>query len=217
MAPELIPALLCENETSFRDRLMLLEQEVPWVQIDVLDGTLYPNQSWADPNIVSAWDIHPSLELHLMVQDPEFIIDQWKNSLNFKRAIWHIEANIDHAALIQKVHNMGREVGLAMAPNTPLEALTPYLENIDRVLILGVEPGWSGQTLIPKTLEKVQALKTRSPHPVIEFDGGVTDETLEGIIQAGAESICVASLIFKHPPVVERIRAIRAKLEKTFV
>lgn len=217
MAPELIPALLCENETSFRDQLTLVEQEVSWVQIDILDGTLYPNQSWADPNVMSAWDIRPSLELHIMVQDPERIIEQWKNSLNFKRAIWHVEANIDHAALIQKVRDMGHEVGLAIAPSTSPDALTPYLESIDRVLILGVEPGWSGQALIPETLEKVHVLKTRSPRSMIEFDGGVTDETLEKIIQTGVQSICAASLIFKHPPVTERIKAIRAKLQKDFV
>ncbi len=217
MAPELIPALLCQDETSFHDRLSLVDAQAPWVQIDILDGTLYANHSWADPHIISTWHLNSSLELHIMVEDPAHVIDTWNIIPTFKRAIWHIEAKIDHASLIQAVRNTGREVGLAIAPSTPLETLSPYLADIDRVLVLGVEPGWSGQSLIPTSLERIRQLHQQIPHPTISFDGGVTEETLPGIIQAGAESICASSLIFKHPPIAERLQEIRAKLEKESV
>ncbi|MBP6945341.1 hypothetical protein KBD61_03385 [Patescibacteria group bacterium] len=217
MAPELIPALLCQDETSFHDRLKMVESEVPWVQVDILDGTLYANTSWADAHVISTWHINTSLELHLMVEDPAHIISTWNTVTSFRRAIWHIEAKIDHTSLIQAVRNTGREVGLAIAPSTPLEKLTPYLADIDRVLILGVEPGWSGQPLIPTSLEHVRQLQKQTPHPTISFDGGVTEETLPGIIKAGAESICASSLIFNHPPIPERLQEIRAKLDKESV
>ncbi len=217
MVPELIPALLCPDEASFHDRLKMIDSEASWVQIDILDGTLYANQSWADPHVVSDWDINTSLELHLMVADPARVINTWEIVPNFRRAIWHIEAEIDHASLIQTIRNSGRQVGLAIAPNTPLEKLLPYLPDIDRVLVLGVEPGWSGQPLVPATLDTVRSLNQQTPHPTISFDGGVTDETLPSIIKAGAESICAASLIFNHPPIPERLQEIRAKLEKEFV
>lgn len=213
MAPELIPALLCQDEASFHDRLKTIDLETSWAQVDVLDGTLYANQSWADPHVISNWKINASLELHLMVEDPSHVISAWEVVPNFRRAIWHIEADINHASLIQAVRNSGREVGLAIAPSTPLEKLLPYLSDIDRVLVLGVKPGWSGQPLIPATLDTVRALKQQTPHPIISFDGGVTDETLSGIIRAGAESICASSLIFKHSPILERLQEIRAKLE----
>lgn len=217
MAPELIPALLCQDETSFHDRLNLVDTEVPWVQVDILDGTLYANHSWADPHVISTWHLNTSLELHIMVEDPAHIINTWNIVPTFKRAIWHIEAKIDHASLIQSVRNAGREVGLAIAPSTPLEILTPYLADIDRVLVLGVEPGWSGRPLIPASLEHVRHLQKQTPHPIISFDGGVTQETLSGIIHAGAECICASSLIFNHPPIPERLQEIRAKLEKESV
>lgn len=214
MAPELIPALLCHNEESFRTRLEDVDGLVEWVQIDVIDHTLYPNQSWADPVVIETWPIQSNLELHLMVSDPGSIIHAWKDVTNFKRAIWHVEATIDHHALIRETKKQGLEVGLAIAPSTPLDQLFPYLKDIDRVLVLGVEPGKSGQTLIPKTLKTVQELSSIHHHPIIAFDGGVTDETLPHILKAGAEAICAASLIFNHPPIHERLEEIRGRMTK---
>jgi ribulose-phosphate 3-epimerase len=120
--------------------------------------------------------------------------------------------NIDHHALIQYTRSLGKEVGLSIAPGTRIEALTPYLNLIDRILVLGVNPGWSGQAMIPSTLETVRALISTTPHPVIAFDGGINDDTIDALLEAGIEAICPNSWIFKHPPIKERIEMIHGKL-----
>lgn len=212
MARELIPALLCDDQETMAAKLVALQGLVDWAQVDVLDGTLYANQSWYEASFFQTQSLSFSLELHLMVNDPETIIESWKDVPSFKRAIWHIEAPIDHEALIKRVHGMGLEVGLALAPSTPIDRLTPYLHDIERVLVLGVEPGWSGQPLVPGALDTVRTLSRQDSHQVIAFDGGVSDATLPQILEAGVEAVCAASLLFNHPPLDQRIREIRAKL-----
>ena len=212
MVPELIPALLCQDEDAFRERLALVDGVVEWIQLDILDGTLYPNTCWADPAVIEAWPIQSNLELHLMVADPAAAIAGWEGVMNIQRVIWHIEAAIDHKALILEAKKRGYQVGLAIAPSTPIDQILPYLKHIDRVLVLGVEPGRSGQTLIPMSLKNVQTLASIERHPVIAFDGGVADNTLPSIVNAGVEAICAASLIFNHTPVDKRIEEIRDRL-----
>lgn len=193
-------------------KLNALQGLVDWAQVDVLDGTLYANQSWYEASFFQTQSLSFSLELHLMVNDPAAIIESWRDVPSFKRVIWHIEAPIDHEALVKRVHGMGLEAGLALAPSTSLDRLTPYLHDIERVLVLGVEPGWSGQPLVPRALDIARALSQQHSHPVIAFDGGVSDATLPQILEAGVEAVCAASLLFTHPPLDQRIREIRAKL-----
>lgn len=214
MALELIPSILLQEETSVRTRIESLQNLVEWIQLDVLDNTLYSNTSWADAGVIREWNLSCKLELDLMVADPEKVIENWKDVAAFQRAIWHIEADIDHKFLIDHVRSLGREVGLSIAPGTSLQKLEPYLSQIDRVLILGVKPGWSGQAMIPETLKTVQALTECQPHPVIAFDGGINEETFAQIVIAGAQALCPNSWIFQYPPVQQRLEEIRAKLEK---
>lgn len=213
MAPELIPSILCQTEKEVHERLNSITDLVEWVQLDVLDNTLYQNITWADPDVVKTWNLACAIELDLMVADPGKAIEAWKDVSSFKRAIWHIEAPIDHRALIKEVRLLGKEVGLSLAPDTDIATLEPYLSLVDRILVLGVQPGWSGQTLIAKTIETVHKLTSRTPHPVIAFDGGISDDTLPVLLEAGVEALCPNSLIFKHPPIKERIEAIRARLK----
>lgn len=213
MAPELIPSILCQTEDEVRTRLQLVENLVDWVQLDVLDGSLYANHTWADPGVVGGWRVTCSLELDLMVSNPRQWIQAWRQVPAFGRAIWHIEAPIDHQALIHEVREMGKQVGLSIGPGTPLSALEPFLPSIDRVLVLGVKPGWSGQNLIPETLNTVRSLAHHPSRPLIAFDGGITEDNLSLLMEAGVQAICPNSLLFQHPPLPERVAYIRAKLE----
>lgn len=215
MAPELIPSILFPDEKTVRERIGSIQELVEWVQLDVLDDTLYANTSWADAKTVDSWNLPCNVELHLMVSDPQSVIEAWQQVTCFRRALWHVEAPINHKALIKTVKQLGRQAGLCLSPNTPLSHLEPYLSLIDRVLVLGVQPGWSGQALIPHTLETVRALVSREPHPTIAFDGGIADDTISLLLEAGAEAICPNSWVFKHPPIPERIEWIRGKLQKS--
>ncbi|MEK7473644.1 MAG: hypothetical protein AAB668_02890 [Patescibacteria group bacterium] len=196
--PELIPALLVQDAAEFRTRLDFVEGVARCVQLDCMDGHFVSSRTWYEAGAV---DTSLEIELHLMVSDPLAVIRAWKRIPQVVRAFWHLEAPIDHQKIIDECRTLGWECGLAISPDTSAERLAPYAEITDAVLVLGVTPGWSGQKLIPSTLEKVKQIKERWPALVVGFDGGVTRGTIPDLLAAGVDRVCAASAIFldAHP------------------
>lgn len=205
MNPEIIPAILVQDRETFLARLRLVEGLATCVQLDCMDGHFVPNRTWYEAEPI---ETTLGIELHLMVSDPRSVIHAWRRTPQLVRAIWHVEIPVDHVAIIRECRELGIECGLALSPETPAEKLVPYLDTIDEVLVLGVKPGWSGQALMPSTLEKISALKRLNAGILIGFDGGITRELLPAIIQAGADRINLASTIFQTPDPRETLRAI---------
>jgi len=193
---EIIPAILANDEETFRARLKIAEAFASCVQIDILDNTLYPFTSWGEPADLKALETETELELHLMVSNPKRWLDGLRDLPAVKRAIWHIEARVDHAELILLCQDLGIEAGLAIAPRTPLEDIEPFAEMVDEILVLGVEPGKSGQTLEPETVKRAKTLALSYPNAAIGFDGGVTQENIGQLREAGVTRFCAASAIF---------------------
>ncbi len=202
---EIIPAILVQDRETFASRLRLVEGIATAVQIDCMDGHFVPNRSWYE---AEALQTTLGIELHLMVSDPLAVIREWKRVPQVMRAIWHLEIPIDHEAVIDEAHKLGWEAGLALSPMTPIERLLPYHERIDEVLILGVEPGFSGQKLTEATLAKIHAVKELDAALRVGFDGGVNQENLKRVIEAGADRSNLASAIFESPDPSETLRAI---------
>jgi len=194
--PLLIPTILSSTQHEALRDLELVDGTFPWIQIDVLDGTFAPNKSWYDAKIFQKQPFTSSIELDLMVQDPLKVIQQWLPVTNFKRAIWHIEAPVDHKKLIAFCRKHKREVGLSLAPSTDPRAILPYKDLIDEVMLLGVKPGWSGQTLLPTTIKKISVLKKIAPKLIIGFDGGVNEKNLSSLIKQGVKRLYAHHLIF---------------------
>jgi ribulose-phosphate 3-epimerase len=193
---EIIPAILAPDEATFRARLKIAEALAPCVQLDILDNTLYPFASWCDPEVLKTLNTKAELELHLMVSNPKRWLNDLRSVPSLRRAIWHIEAQVDHAELILLGQDLGIEVGLAIAPNTPLDMIEPFAEMIDEILVLGVEPGKSGQPLIPETIKKAKSTALSWPNVTVGFDGGITLENIGQLRTAGVTRYCAASAIF---------------------
>ncbi len=193
---ELIPAILVKDADTFRSRLKLVEGSVSTVQIDCMDGAFVPNTSWYEAQPI---DTTLQIELHLMVNDPLKVIEAWKRVPQVVRAIWHVEIKTDHAAVIKACSELGWECGLALSPETPTSVLAPLAGSLDEVLILGVHPGFSGQALIPSTIQKARDVKHQFPFLLVGFDGGVSAENADELIAAGVDRLCVASAIFQEP------------------
>lgn len=194
--PELIPAILAKDAETFRERLRLVEGIARTIQIDCLDGHFVSNRTYYEATPV---DTTLEIELHLMVTDPLSVIRAWRRVPQCVRALWHFEAAVDHASLIRECRNLGIECGLALSPETPADRLAPFAETIDEVLIMGVTPGWSGQSLIPSTMEKVRTLKAQWPALKIGFDGGIRRAVIPELLAAGVDRVCAASAIFADP------------------
>lgn len=193
MNTELIPAILVQDRQTMLERMALVEGLVSIVQLDCMDGHFVPNRSYYTYEEI---DTTLAIELHLMVSDPLFVIHAWRRAPQLHRAIWHVEIPTDHRQIIQECRALGIECGLAISPKTPIDQIASFLPDIDEVLVLGVEPGWSGQTLIPSTLQKLSEIKHRTPSVATGFDGGVTLENISSIATQ-AKRICLASAIFQ--------------------
>lgn len=212
MKREIIPAILAENADEAAERIEQIGSASRWIQFDVADGTLAPNTSWHDARVFHSWKTKSRIELHLMVQNPEAVIKSWRTVPTFKRAIWHIEAPVNHDKLIASCHRAGLECGLALFPETPVAALVPYLRKIDRVLILGVHPGFSGQKLIRATLKKIGELRRLAPRLPVEFDGGITGANAKGLAKRGVSRFAMASAIFQSKNPANFVKSLQTKL-----
>ena len=208
---QLLPAILVQDEATLRERLKLVEGLVPTIHLDVMDGAFVPNRTWFDAKVLAELETPLTIELHLMVKDPARIIEDIKSIEKVVRTIWHVEADIDHHALIETVHGLQKEAGLAISPKTPVDSLARHATNLDEILVMGAEPGFSGQALEPHTIEKAWDIHGRWPEVAIGFDINVNADTIPKLKAAGVSRFCAASAIFgaQDPKAeLERLRAL---------
>lgn len=176
---------------------------VDWIHVDVMDGMFVPNISMG-PFIVEACRRATALPLdvHLMIDRPERYIEDFI-SAGANRVTVHIE-NAPHVArTLQSIRELGAAPGIVINPGTPAASIEAVLELIDMVLVMSVNPGFSGQSFIlntPRKIAQVRAmLDAAGSQAYIEVDGGITAKTLPACAAAGANVFVAATAIFKHP------------------
>ena len=205
----IIPAINCQNFECVKDKLQkAADFGAGWTQIDIADGKFTNHKTWNNPREISNLKSQISnlnLEIHLMVENPLDIVDEWVEA-GAKRIIIHIEelkklGNLEIDNLIKLTKNKNIEIGLALNPNTPVEKIIPYLAVIDDskqfVQLLAVEPGLSGQKFQPQILGKIKFLKKNYSNVIIEVDGGINPETAKMCKEAGADILVVGSYIWE--------------------
>jgi ribulose-phosphate 3-epimerase len=172
-----------------------------YIHIDVMDGMFVPSISYGMPIVKSIRGITDKLfDVHLMIVDPiryiKNFVDVGADSVTF-----HQEATDDPMAVIDEIHKYGKKAGIAIKPATPIDAIVPYLEKVEMVLVMTVEPGFGGQQLIPESLDKVRELRKlidkKGIDVDIQVDGGIYIDNVEEILEAGANVIVSGSGIFK--------------------
>jgi ribulose-phosphate 3-epimerase len=174
--------------------------ESTWVQIDVADGTLVPATTVIDMSAIGriiAAHPHLSFEAHLMVASPEKYLKPLVDA-GCKRIIAHVEC-IDPRVFIEDAKYESVEIGLAVDGPTELEQIEPYMDDLDFVLVMTIEAGASGQTLLPETVEKVKTLRELYPDIPIEVDGGINDQTAKIVFDAGATRVVSTSYVTNDP------------------
>jgi len=201
MRRQIIPAILASNLADFKSKLAFLSKSFPTIQIDVMDGTLVKNVSFFNLKKIAEIPTKAIFELHLMIDSPEKIIRQAIKFPRFRRLVIHYESyqhrKRDIYDTIKGIRAAGREVGLAINPNTTVSKVLEFLPNIDLLLVMGVTPGWSGQKLIPGVLKKIESIRKHYPKLDISVDGGVTAENAEMIYKSGANILNTASMVLK--------------------
>lgn len=184
-----------------------------YLHLDVMDGAFVPNISFGPPVIESIRKkTKLYFDVHLMIKNPQRYIE------NFVRAgadsiTIHYESTSRVRDTLQKIKDFDMNVGLAISPATPYESVLPFLNMVDLVLVMTVEPGFGGQKMIPETLEKVRAIRKYANEQGIdvdiEVDGGINGENAYLAIEAGANVIVAGSAIFKSKTPSKVIAKIR--------
>lgn len=199
---ELAPSILSADFMHLGEQLHTLEKSGTKVlHIDVMDGAFVPSISFGMPVIRSIrQDCGMFFDVHLMIQEPVRYIREFVEAGADSITV-HVEACSDIQKTIDEMKQYRIKAALSVNPATGVDAILPYLDQIDMVLVMGVEPGFGGQKLIPQTLEKVKELdrlrKEKGLSYQIELDGGVNRENLAKIIEQGTDIAVAGTAVFR--------------------
>ena len=192
---EIVPAILVKNREELNQRIKEIEPYVKRVQIDIMDGKFVPNVT-IQPEDMKDFKTSLMKEVHLMVDDNERYAEAFLD-LDFDMIIVHHESCKDTPGIIKKVKDRGKKIALSINPPTPLSAITDYLDDLDMVLIMTVNPGFSGQGFLPEVMPKIRELRSMRKDLDIEVDGGIKLGTVKLAAEAGANIFASCSGIFK--------------------
>lgn len=211
MKPEIIPTILVKTFEEVKERIKLVENYVDWVQLDIMDGVFVENLTWNNPEDLKDFKTKVKLEAHLMVQNPEKIIDSWLEVVD--RIIIHQESSANIKEIIEKVHKNKKQIGVALNPETSIEVAKPFLNDLDLILLMSVQPGKGGQEFELEILEKIRNLRNIWPGGNIEVDGGVSDKNIKEIFNAGANLFCVGTYVYQSGDIKQVINKLKENYE----
>ena len=186
-----------------------------YLHVDVMDGLFVPNISIGLPVVASIRKVTElPLDVHLMIVEPLRYVERFCDA-GADLVTVHVEADTEAntCAAIEKIHAKGKKAGIVLKPKTPAEAALPFLEAVDLILVMTVEPGFGGQKFMADMMPKVETLRrwidARNPACELEVDGGVDPATCKTCIAAGANVLVAGSAVYKAPDIPARIRELR--------
>ena len=213
MESQLAPSILAADFSCLGDQVHALEQEkMEFLHIDVMDGMFVPAISFGMPVIASLRKVTDLFfDVHLMVQEPIRYIKEFRG-VGADGITVHYEACEDLNATLGAIRDSGAKAAVSICPETPVSVLEPYLAQVDMILVMGVHPGFGGQTLIPETLDKIRQLqeirKEKQLQYLIEIDGGVNQENLAEVVACGTDLVVAGTAVF-HGDIKENIRRLK--------
>lgn len=214
---KIAPSLLSADFTCLKEEIQAIEKaHADWIHYDVMDGHFVPNISFGYGILKNVKNVtNMFLDVHLMISDPLKYVDHFIDS-GASLIVFHIEAMSDAQQtrrLIDRIKERQVQVGISVKPNTDISVITDYLELLDVILVMSVEPGFGGQSFMPSVLQKIADLKKMKTdhdyHYLIEVDGGINETTAQQCKDAGAEVLVAGSYVFNSDNYQERIDSLR--------
>ena len=180
---KVIPAIIAKDFKELEQKIKKTEDYFDWIQIDIMDGLFVDNITWNNPLDLKKINTKAKLEAHLMLDKPEDFIDSWIES-GVSRIIFHFEATEDHQKIINQIKSAGLEAGLAVNPDTPIESVYSFADSLKMLLVMGVNPGFSGQDFKEETILKIKKIRNNFNDLIIGLDGGVNFNNSSKVIKA---------------------------------
>lgn len=185
------------------------------LHLDIMDGHFVPNLTFGPPVIAALRKVNRMFfDVHLMISKPLDYINAFANA-GANRIAFHVESESDTAATIDQIKSLGVSCGLVLKPATPVSAVEPYLERLDSVLVMTVEPGFGGQSFMADMLPKIIRLRELSARLDIEVDGGIDAQTAPLVVKAGANVLVAGSAIFARQDRAQAIAELRGAAAPT--
>jgi len=205
------PSILSADFSDLKTDIKKVEPYVKWLHIDVMDGHFVPNISIGIPVVKSIRKItNLFLDTHLMIENPEKYVEKFIMAGSDLITI-HYEATLNKTPdVINQIKKSGAKAGLSIKPNTKVSDIKEYIDLVDLVLIMTVEPGFGGQKFIENCAYKIKEVKEKSTNKdlIIQVDGGINDKTATICKNFGANSLVAGSYIYKSENIEQAIKSL---------
>jgi ribulose-phosphate 3-epimerase len=209
------PSLLAADFSDLKSELRRLDEtEATWLHLDVMDNNFVPNLSFGPAVIKSIRPLSNLVfDVHLMINNVE------KSFQDYIRAgadiiTFHYEAATDISYSISAIKKTGTKAGISIKPSTSVDVLKPYLNDLDLILVMSVEPGFGGQSFMKNALPKMETLKKWKQdsgfHYLISVDGGINDQTSKLAAESGAEVVVAGTYLFHSDAMKQRVKDLKA-------
>ena len=217
MKIEILPSLLAADFGRLGDEILRAEASgAEALHLDVMDAHFVPNLSFGPDVVALAKRVAPGFyrNVHLMMSRPDLYLEKFA-AAGAQTIQIHVEADCDLHAELKRIRALGLKNAIVLNPETPIERLEPYLDEVDEALVMTVHPGYGGQTFISDCRPKVTWLRERKPQLDVMVDGGINAETAVLAAKAGANQFVAGSYLFRQADMKRAVEEMKAKTLST--